>query len=939
MTGKEAARLFVTVGADTSSFTNGMRQVQSSLNQTSGAVNSTMGLFKQFALGQIVGTYALQGLNAALGFAKDSIIGFNANIEQATIGFTTMLGSGERATEMLNNLKQFAAATPFRFEGLLDSSKRLLAMGYAAEEIIPIMTTVGDAVAGLGAGDEGINRATYALGQMKTAGRILSQDMMQLTSLGVPAWQYLADAIGVSTAEVRKMTEQGLIPADAGIQAILAGMKQDFGGLMAKQATTFNGAMSNILDMLQQIVAGGFEPFFREVSKAALAVATFLQSAQGTEVMNNMKTIVQQVVDVMKTIIPTVFNVIGAIAGFVAANPWVMGLVGAFIALRIALVGLSIISGIIGLIQGMAGALGAVRAAFAVAGAATGFSTLLYAMSPALWGIVTAAGSAATAVWGFTAALLANPLTWIVLAVVGVTAAIVTLGSAFDETGEQAKRSAEMSTDAWKDTHSYLTSYNATAPRGAENAGYAYGAAYATGVTGTGPAQYAAGAYITGEAARGLTEQGVPAAAAAGQAVGTTFGAEMQSAAMIAFRAGERDITGAATATATDWQKALEEALKKLNMSSTKSVVQSKLAEAFALAPGKLRQLLTGGIGGLSGELQAIAEGAISSLYRAQLDKKFAAALTPKGKAIYEGFVNLKTEMVRGASEAVDRAKAKLEQAKSVLQGLKDAMAQYVKNLRDQLQRQMSLSFINLAPEVKETVQKVEEIVTSSMNGLARVVKTTTDKVTLTPILKDANYVVDQFRQRVEKMKQYIANLRKLQMQGLNKTAMQDIISMGVDEGGDIASALAGNNAAITQMNSMQAEIAALMGSFASEMGLVEYGGQIMKAETDVDKAKARLQRAQALLAEAEAFNPEQSTIDAIAAMKRGTATPTAARRNAGTTSTNNANVNVGAVNVNLPPFSPSGGTERDVANKVAQEVASALNNLTIIRNNGLVLR
>jgi tape measure domain-containing protein len=922
-----------------------MRGVQSGLNQTSAAVNGTMGMFKQFALGQIVGTYALQGLNSALGFARDSVIGFNATLEQAQIGFSTMLGSGEAATAMLNDLKKFAAATPFQFTGLLDSSKRLMAMGFEAEKIIPIMRTVGDAVAGLGAGEEGINRATYALGQMRTAGRINSQDMMQLTSLGIPSWQYLADAIGVTTAEVRKMSENGLIPAELGINAILAGMEKDFGGMMAKQATTFNGALSNINDMLQQIVAGGFEPLFKEVSAAALAMATFLQSSSGTKVMNDLRTIVQQVVDVMKTIIPTVFGVIGAFAGFIAANPIIMQVVGAIIGLRVALVGLSIITGIISMIRTLAFTMGAVRAAFMVGGVVQGFTTLMLALAPTLVAATAGFGGAAAAVGAFTAALLLNPITWIVLAVVGVTAAIVTLGGAFDTTGEQAKRSAEMTTDSWKDTHSYLTSYNATAPREAQAGGAAYGAAYAAGVTGTGPAQYAAGAYISTQAATGMATEGVPAGAAAGKAVGDAFSKAAIEQSLVAFRAGEKDISGVATDTATSWQKALEEALKQLNMSNANSTLNKKVTEAFTIKPGVLKAALLSGLGGLSGDLLALANGAIDKLYTAQISQRFANSLKPKGKAIYEGFVALKTDMVRGAQEALDAAKAKLMQLQDVVKNLKDKMAAYAAEIKQTLMSGLSLRGIDMAAEFKEVASTVTTTLTSTMNGITRVIQETANKVTLEPILKDATYVVSQFRDKVTQMASFIKNLRNLQNSGLNKTLLTEIMSMGAVEGGAIAQALVGNSTAIQEMNQLQSYADQMAGAFGNMMGQSEFGAQIAAAEGAVKKQEKVVKRREADRDAALAFDPIQATLDALALMKKGSGANSGGGGGGGGGGNNGGN-NTATVNnsvsINLVGGAVSGDSilERQAqARRIADEVARALGQLGTAANNGYILR
>ena len=66
-------------------------------------------------------------------------------MEQLEIAFTTMLGSADKAKTMLNELQDFAQATPFDLESVTNGSRRLLAMGFAAEQIIPVMTAVGDA--------------------------------------------------------------------------------------------------------------------------------------------------------------------------------------------------------------------------------------------------------------------------------------------------------------------------------------------------------------------------------------------------------------------------------------------------------------------------------------------------------------------------------------------------------------------------------------------------------------------------------------------------------------------------------------------------------------------------------------------------------------------------------------------------------------------------
>lgn len=183
------------------------------------------------------GTFALSTASAA---------------ETTEVSFTTMLGSAEAAEAMMQRLADFAARTPFELSGLQDATRQLLAYGFTAEDVIPMLTAVGDATAALGTGQAGIEAVTRALGQMQTRGKVSAEEMLQLTEAGIPAWEYLARAIGTDTAGAMEAVSKGAVSASDGIAALTKGMEQDFGGMMEQQSKTVAGLMSNLSDAIEQ---------------------------------------------------------------------------------------------------------------------------------------------------------------------------------------------------------------------------------------------------------------------------------------------------------------------------------------------------------------------------------------------------------------------------------------------------------------------------------------------------------------------------------------------------------------------------------------------------------------------------------------------------------------------------------------------------------------
>lgn len=192
---------------------------------------------------------AIATATAAMGLGAIKAAG---KMEQLEIAFTTMLGNAEQAKTMLNDLQDFAQVTPFDLESVTNGSRRLLAMGFSAEQIIPVMTAVGDAAAGLGLQAEGIDRITLAMGQMAAKGKVSAEEIRQLAEAGIPAWKFISESLGITIPEAMKKAEQSQISAAQGLNAIVAGMNNKFGGMMEAQSHTINGMWSNLMDSISR---------------------------------------------------------------------------------------------------------------------------------------------------------------------------------------------------------------------------------------------------------------------------------------------------------------------------------------------------------------------------------------------------------------------------------------------------------------------------------------------------------------------------------------------------------------------------------------------------------------------------------------------------------------------------------------------------------------
>lgn len=261
--------LVLTIKGQSREAVEAIRQVTTGMGQLVGAQvqvgNSAQNMGRQVSAGagQAASAYsnlgsAIAKVAAALGAARlvqevidlgKAAVVASGQFEQAEVAFTTLLGTGQRAAQMLKDLDEFASQTPFNLPQVQEGARRLLAMGIAAQNVIPAMRGIGDAVSATGeASAERLGRVVTAIGQIQTKGKATAEEMNQLAEAGIPAYQILEKQLGLTKDQLGQLGKEG-ISAGRALDALFKGFQERFGGGMEKQAQTLIGQWSNLQDM------------------------------------------------------------------------------------------------------------------------------------------------------------------------------------------------------------------------------------------------------------------------------------------------------------------------------------------------------------------------------------------------------------------------------------------------------------------------------------------------------------------------------------------------------------------------------------------------------------------------------------------------------------------------------------------------------------------
>lgn len=173
-------------------------------------------------------------------------LAYNAMQQNANAALKTMLGSQKAVNEQMEKLGKLAQNSPFSKATFISAQQQLIAFGVEVEKVIPLLDAMQNAVAASGGGSQQLADLAFVVAQIKAAGKITGQDLIQLGQRGINVAEIIGKAFGKSSAEVKAMISKNQIDADQAIDALTKGMMEKFGGATDAIKKQWSGAADRI---------------------------------------------------------------------------------------------------------------------------------------------------------------------------------------------------------------------------------------------------------------------------------------------------------------------------------------------------------------------------------------------------------------------------------------------------------------------------------------------------------------------------------------------------------------------------------------------------------------------------------------------------------------------------------------------------------------------
>jgi len=192
----------------------------------------------------LVGIGAVFSAGAIVGGLK-SMVTEAGKFQQIETSFRVMIGSAGDYKEVLNDLNQLSIKTHYTPEQIFKSGKALLAFNVEAKDLNKTVTMLGNIAAGTG---KDLTELSVIYGQIKSSGRLMGQDLLQLINAGFNPLAEISKETGRSMKDLKKDMEDGNISFEMVEQTFKNATSEGgkFFGMMEEQSKTLPGKLSTL---------------------------------------------------------------------------------------------------------------------------------------------------------------------------------------------------------------------------------------------------------------------------------------------------------------------------------------------------------------------------------------------------------------------------------------------------------------------------------------------------------------------------------------------------------------------------------------------------------------------------------------------------------------------------------------------------------------------
>ncbi|MBN2004131.1 MAG: hypothetical protein JXA21_12315, partial [Anaerolineae bacterium] len=284
------------------------KKAQGDVAGTGSGLKNALGVFKQFYQNASQGQQGLAGLanvigsiNPVAGMALNGILGLGralsglraeaiaviSNAQGLEIALQSLAarelvktGQFENATAamdtakvaaagLLDQLQRLGLQSPFQNSLVVESFKLAMGYGFASDQAMRLTEANLNVAAGMSLTGADMAEVSRVFGQIRSTGKLLTQDLNQLRARGIDLAGMLRDDLGVSVEQFNAGLAAGTYSMDDLLDVYTRFASTNFGGAAERMSKTITGLKSSLEDLKEAAYIKLLKPALDQLTGAA----------------------------------------------------------------------------------------------------------------------------------------------------------------------------------------------------------------------------------------------------------------------------------------------------------------------------------------------------------------------------------------------------------------------------------------------------------------------------------------------------------------------------------------------------------------------------------------------------------------------------------------------------------------------------------------------
>lgn len=303
-----------------------LAQVEASLTSTQKTANATEESMQRLtkavgggltqALSSLPGAEFFKNPSQALLKGVGTVTQMGMAAEKTALSFGSLAGSQEKANQLLAECARYAQDTPYSKLGVENAAKSMLELGVTSDKVCQNLRILGDMAMGE---DRKLNDLAVTFSRISKAGKLQSEDLQELKSLGYDPLKDISELTGYSVSELMKGLEEGALSAEVVTGAFQKATSEggQFYHTTEKLANSPLGALETTLDTFRNTLLNLYQIIQPFLIPAFDILTQMLWGA--SLIFGGIGTVVGGFFDLLGNGNPILWGIVGVVEAFAIA--------------------------------------------------------------------------------------------------------------------------------------------------------------------------------------------------------------------------------------------------------------------------------------------------------------------------------------------------------------------------------------------------------------------------------------------------------------------------------------------------------------------------------------------------------------------------------------------------------------------------------------------